>query len=166
VITIDILALVDRLEDLFRQGSRVPLSRRRIVDEHAFLDIIDQMRIAVPQEIRHARRVTDERDHLVAQAQDEAERIQAEAQQQAVLLLSQQGIIQIAQERAEQIKEEALLHRAQLMAEADQHCLSVLSALEDELNNLLASTRNGIQNLSGRTQPDSDSEMESGAKGR
>jgi hypothetical protein len=166
VITIDILVLVDRLEELFHKGARIPFSHRRIVDEQAFLGIIDQMRTRVPEEMRQAKRITEERDRLLANAQDEAGRIQAEAQQHAAMLLSQQGIIQAAQEHVDQIEEDALAHRARLIAEADQHCLSVLNALEDELNTLLASTRKGIENLTGATAQPGEGEMESSEKGR
>jgi hypothetical protein len=164
VITIDILVLVDRLEELFHKGASVPFSRRKIVDEQAFLDIIDQMRIAVPDDVRQARRIIEERDRLVANAQDDAERIRGEAQQHAAILMSQQGITQASQEQADEIEAAALAHRAQLMAEADQHCLSVLSALEDELNKLLASTRSGITNLQGLAAAPGKSEMESSEK--
>ncbi len=136
-----------------------------MVDEQAVLDIIDQMRIAVPEEMRQAKRIMEEREHILARAHDEAERIQTEAQQHAVLLLSHQGIIQAAEDRAQEIRQDALAHRARLIAEADRHCVSVLSALEDELNNLLASTRKGIQNLDGITDEPGNSEMESGEKG-
>jgi hypothetical protein len=166
VITIDILVLVDRLEDLFHKGARVPFSRRKIVDEQAFLDIIDQMRIAVPDEIRQARRISEERDRLMSNAQDEAEQIRSEAQQNAALLMSQQGIVQACQEQAEQIERQALAHRDQLIAEADEHCLSVLVALEDELNKLLVSTRKGVENLQGLTVNSGAGEMESGEKGQ
>jgi vacuolar-type H+-ATPase subunit H len=166
VVTIDILALVDRLEDLFQKGTHIPLTRRKALEEQAFLDILDQMRTAIPQEMRQAKRVLEERDQLISDARDEAERIQSEAQQHAVLLLSQQGIIQAAEERAEVIEREAVTHRDQLLAEADQHCVSVLAALEDELNTLLASTRKGIQNLQDMTDQSGQGRMESGEKGR
>jgi len=162
-ITIDILVLVDRLEDLFRNGARIPLTRKRIVDQQAFLDIIDQMRIAIPEEIRQAKRLNDDSERVRGNAQSEAERILAETQKHAAMLLSQQGIMQAAEEQSDQIAAHAVAHRAHLIAEADEHCIAVLTALEDELNELLSSTRNGIQHLQAKT---AESEgIESGEKG-
>ena len=50
----DILHLVDRMEELFNSGKQVPLTRNVMVDENAFMDIIDQMRISIPEEIKSA----------------------------------------------------------------------------------------------------------------
>ena len=166
MITIDILALVDRLEDLFHKGTRVPLTRNTIVADQAFLDIIDQMRIAIPEEIRLAKRVNEDRDRIVNEAHDEAEQTLAAAQQHAVMLMSQQGIIQAAEARAAKIERDALVHRARLIAEADEHCIAVLSALEAELNELTSSTHKGVQHLQAKAAPSEGSRIESGEKGR
>jgi hypothetical protein len=139
------------MEELFHHGTRVPLSRRVLVDEQAFLNILDQMRIAVPEEIRQAKRLTEERDRLLAESNDEAERIRTAAQEHAGLLLSQAGLIQAAEEQAATIVSEAQQQAAQLRADADAHCISVLSALESEMNTIIATTRNGIQHLQPKT---------------
>ena len=149
-ITIDILFLVDRLEELFHHGSRLPFSHKRIVEEQAFLDIIDQMRIMIPEEIRQAKRIIEERERILAQAQEDAERTRTLAQQQAAMLLSQEGRVQMAEDRAEQIIAEARAHAEQLKADADRHCISVLAELEREMNSILATTHNGIQHLQTR----------------
>jgi len=162
VITIDILVLVDRLEDLLKKSSTVPFSRNRMIDERALASIIDQMRIAVPDEIRQARRITTESERVLSQAEDAAKQVQIEAQQSAALLLSQQSIVQAAHDEAERIIDAAREHQAQLMAEADDHCLQVLSALEDELKSLLTSTRKGVRNLSARSAASDEREMEPG----
>ncbi|MER3484708.1 MAG: hypothetical protein C4345_00740 [Chloroflexota bacterium] len=85
---IDILFLVDRLESLINAGQRVPFTNKIMIDEKECLDIIDQMRIVVPEEIKQARRVSQDRDRITAQAQAEAERIikQAQAAAEAVKL--------------------------------------------------------------------------------
>jgi hypothetical protein len=135
------------MEELFHHGTRVPLSRRVLVDEQAFLNILDQMRIAVPEEIRQAKRLTEERDRLLAESNDEAERIRTAAQEHAGLLLSQAGLIQAAEEQAAKIVSEAQEQAAQLRADADAHCISVLTALESEMRTIVTTTRNGIQHL-------------------
>ena len=53
----DILHLVDRLEELFNASHAIPLTHNVIVDEDKFLDIIDQMRITVPEEVKKAQEV-------------------------------------------------------------------------------------------------------------
>ena len=50
----DILQLIDRLEELFNESKNIPLTRNVMVDEDRMLDIIDQMRIAIPEEVKKA----------------------------------------------------------------------------------------------------------------
>ncbi len=70
----DILHLVDRLEELFNNSKPLPLSRNVVVDENAFMDIIDQMRISIPDEVKKAQQIIAQKDRILAQAQEEANR--------------------------------------------------------------------------------------------
>jgi hypothetical protein len=158
--------LVDRLEELFHESSNLPLTKKKMVDEQAFLDIIDQMRIAIPDEIRQAKRVAEERQRLLADANDEAERIRMAAQEHAGLLLSQEGRVQLAEAKAQQIIGDARSHAEQLKLDADAHCVSVLLALETEMTTILSTTRNGIQHLEGRTGASRGSKVEASEKGK
>jgi hypothetical protein len=105
------------------------------------------MRIAVPEEIRQARRISEERERVLAQARQEAERTRSTAQEHANLLLSQQGIERAAETKAAEIITKARQHAEQLIADADAHCIAVLTALENEMGTIMATTRNGIQHL-------------------
>ena len=53
----DILQLIDRLEELFNESKAIPLTRNVMVDEDRMLDIIDQMRIAIPEEVKKAQQL-------------------------------------------------------------------------------------------------------------
>ena len=70
----DILQLVDRLEELFNQSRPIPLTNNVIVDEDKMLDLIDQMRVAIPDEVKKAQKLIAERDRTMAQATEEAKR--------------------------------------------------------------------------------------------
>jgi len=105
------------------------------------------MRVAIPEEIKQARRVNQERDRIVAQAQAEAERIVSMAQQQASFLMQDHEIIRQAEEKAQRIINEASLKAQEMQEEADAYALTILSGLEEELDRLLGQTRNGIRKL-------------------
>ncbi len=79
----DILHLVDRLEEIVNTGKAVPLTRNVIVDTTALMDIIDQMRISIPEEIKKAQQITAQKDRILAQAQEEANRTVALAREKA-----------------------------------------------------------------------------------
>ena len=64
----DILHLVDRLEELFNNSKPIPLTHNVMVDENAFMDIIDQMRISIPDDIKKAQQIMAQKDRILAQA--------------------------------------------------------------------------------------------------
>ena len=68
----DILQLIDRLEEIFNEAKAVPFTHNVLVDEDRMLELIDQMRIAVPEEVKKAQQVMAQRDRVMAQAQEEA----------------------------------------------------------------------------------------------
>ena len=104
MITIDILQMIDRLEELVNNGARLPLSSKVVIDENAFLNIIDQMRISIPQEIKQAKEIQLERDKYVAQAHEEARRILAQAREDAAKQLDEHQLRQQAQAQAEAMR--------------------------------------------------------------
>ena len=66
----DIHTLIDKLEDLASQGRSVPLTRNVIVDEDRLLDIIDQMRVSIPDEINRGKQILAQRDRILAHSLD------------------------------------------------------------------------------------------------
>ncbi|MBZ0310811.1 MAG: ATPase, partial [Anaerolineae bacterium] len=89
----DIQHLIDRLEDLIDEGRHFPMSKYTLIDEERALGIIDQMRISVPEQIETATRVVSQRDRIVAQAHEEAERIVEYAKQKGADMLDREAIV-------------------------------------------------------------------------
>lgn len=148
--TPDILFLVDRLEATVNAGWRLPFTNKAIVDEQAILDIIDQMRIAIPEEIKQAKRVAQDRDRLLAQAQAEADKIIATGHEQAARLLQERELTKSAEAQAQAIVEEAKKEAARIRQEADAYALSVLTELAAELARQQQTAQNGIELLKKR----------------
>ncbi|HSR48902.1 MAG TPA: hypothetical protein VLL77_13045 [Anaerolineales bacterium] len=143
----DILHLVDRLEELFNQARPIPLTHNVIVDEDRFLEIIDQMRISIPEEVKKAQQVIAQRDRLMAQAQEEASRTVGIAKQKSDEIVTRDAIVQAAQARSEQILAQARADAENQRREADDYIIEALTALEGELTRLLSQARNGISKL-------------------
>ena len=96
---IDIIFLVERLESLIANGKKLPLTNNVVVDQVAALDLIDQLRVAVPEEVRAAKRINSEGERIIEKAQEEAEQIIARAQEQAAFLIDERGLLQAAAAR-------------------------------------------------------------------
>lgn len=143
----DILHLIDLLEELFNEARSVPLTHSVIVDENRMLDLIDQMRITIPEEVKKAQQLLAQRDRILAQAQEEAERTLALAREKADQMVERDGIVQTAQTRAEQILAQARAEAENIRRDADDYVIDSLARLEMELERLLNQVRNGIRTL-------------------
>lgn len=157
--TIDILHLVDRLETLLNKSWRLPLTSNVVIQEDAFVDIIDQMRISIPEEVKQARRVSAERERLLEQAQEEADRIVALAQEQAGNLSNDHEIAKTAQASADQIIAQAYHSAETIKANADTYVMETLSSLEEQLMILLTTVRNGIREVQRSVAPQDDDQQ-------
>ncbi len=143
----DILHLVDRLEELFNESRPIWFTHSVIVDEDRMLDLIDQMRVSIPEEIKKAQQLLANRDRLLAQAQEEASRTIQLAKDKADQVIDRDPIVQAAQVRAEQIIAQARAEAELTRREADDYVETTLRNLLAELQRLANQAQNGIQTL-------------------
>lgn len=132
----DIFALIERLEALVNTGQRVPFVNKIMLDEQECLDVIAQMRMSVPDEVRQARRMLQERSRIPEQARLEAERIVAIAHEQAEEILSEHGLVRAAEENAQRIVDEAEEQATEVQRESDQYAVNSLTELRTRLEQL------------------------------
>ena len=149
----DILHLVDRLEELFNESRSIWLTRNVIVDEDRMIDIIDQMRVSIPDEIKKAQQLLSQRDRIIAQAQEEAHRIVEIAKEKAEELVSRENITQNAQARYDQVIAQARVEADGIRKDADDYALGVLTKLEKELQASMITVQNGIRMLHSEDNP-------------
>ncbi len=143
----DIQHLVDRLEDLIDEGRHLPFSKYTLMDEERALEIIDQMRISIPEEIEKAARVLAQRDRILAQANEEAARLIQIARERGDELIDREATVQAAQSRASNIIEGAKIEAEEIMGGADDYALDSLNDLDQKLSKLLTIVRNGINEV-------------------
>lgn len=154
----DIMHLVDRLEELINKGRPIWFTHSVIVDEDRILDLIDQMRVAIPDEVKKAQQQLAQRDRILAQAQEEANRTIAIAREKSEQLVSRDAIVQAAQARAEQILLQGRAEAEKTRRDADEYVIDTLRRLEMEMERLLTQVRNGIMTLESERNPTSASE--------
>ena len=168
----DILHLIDRLEELVADARRLPVGGGTVVNRQRLLDLVDDMRVAVPREVYDAREVIEDRDAAIAEGERQAAELLAQAHEELERRLAQTEIVQAAAERAKDIvaagderarellrsaeeQARARLDEAQTtsraeMREADVYALQTLRKLEDQLENFLNTVRNGVDALEAR----------------
>lgn len=143
----DILYLVDRIEAILHAGQKMPFSSKVVVDEHETMDVLDQMRVVIPEEIKTARRLNQDRERIIQQAEGEAERVVNQAQQQADEMVQEHDVLQQAQRRAEEVLARADTQAEEIRAGADQYALEVLRALDAHMKKTMETVRRGIDTL-------------------
>jgi hypothetical protein len=118
-----------------------------MVDEDRMLDIIDQMRIAIPEEVKKAQQLLGQRDRVLAQAQEEANRTLDLARQKADQLASKEMVVQEAQRRADQLLVQARTDAENVRIDADDYVLDSLTQLQAELERISNQVANGIRTV-------------------
>jgi cell division septum initiation protein DivIVA len=143
----DILHLIDRLEEILNESRPFPFTHNVIVDEDKILDLIDQMRLAVPEEVKKAQQIYAQRDRILAQAQEEANRRLELAREKSDQLVERDAVVQTAKARAEEIIAQAHEEIRTIRQDADNYAFETLANLEMELERSLTQVRNGIKVL-------------------
>ncbi len=130
----DMLYLVDRLEELVSLGKRVPFSTRVMVEEEEFLALVDQLRVAVPNEIKQAQRVIKERERIIGEAQDDAADIVDQANQEADRLVSESALMAETKRRGEEILRRAEEEQQRTQGEVDVFIMQQVQLVEDAVH--------------------------------
>ena len=147
----DVLILLDRLEELVGVGRRMPFSTRVMVEEEEFLGLLDQIRGAVPREIRQAQRVVEERSDIITSAQHEAAKILDHARTQAEYIISEQGVMNEARQRGEDYLRQVEMEQRRSIGQIDEYALQqigrVEEAIQDGLNLVMDALREASTNL-------------------
>jgi cell division septum initiation protein DivIVA len=144
---VDILYLLDQLEEVLGAGSRVPFTSRTMVDEQEILDIIDQIRVSIPEELKAAKKLAQERDQVLSDARAEAERLLREADQHAAGRVTEHALVRNAEMRAADIEERALQQADQIKRDAEAYAYRVLERLRDQIGQLSQTVDRGLREL-------------------
>ena len=97
----DILYLVDRLDNLIASSRRMPLVNQILIKEGDILNIVDQMRTSIPDEIKQARRIIQEKERILAQAQADATTLLTRAREETERAMNREGLLRAAEARSQ-----------------------------------------------------------------
>jgi cell division septum initiation protein DivIVA len=121
-----------------------------VVDQNEALRLVDELRVAVPEEVRAAKRINSEGERIIEKAQEEAERMVGRAQEQAAFLIDERGLTQAAEHESRRIVARAETEAEDVRRGADEYAVSVLLGLESDVSKTLQSIRKGIAVLDDR----------------
>ena len=145
--SMDIMYLLERLEEVLGAGARLPFTSRALVDDEECFEIIDQIRLSLPSEIRQARKVNADRDAVIDQAQAYAEQIIRNAEEEARERVREHHIARQAEAERQEIIAQAERRASQIRREVDEYAYKVLLDLDTRLEGLVGTVRNGLRSL-------------------
>jgi cell division septum initiation protein DivIVA len=146
-----VLALLDELSDLIEDGKPALGNRdRKQIEVAPALDIIDEIRQSFPVEFSQARQIVRERQGLLEDTEAECNRILEDARNQALIIASEQEIVRIAQQQAENILADAREMERETRAGAEDYADNVFSHIENTLDSLNENVRRCRERLNNR----------------
>ncbi len=144
---IEIMQLVDDFEQIVNAAVRVPLTARVMLDERRCLDLLDQMRVLVPEEIRQARRIQQDREHTLQQALEQSEKLTRQAEERAERMLRENGLLRDAEQAVAQRAMTAQQHVRQRREGADQYAADMVTRLGHLVAYDLQEVEGGLESI-------------------
>ncbi len=129
----EILKMIDMLEDKVDHARTIPLINRILIDKEELFKSIDDIRMKLPEDLKQARMVKDERKRILADAEAEAGRIIAEAKEKAAAMVQEHEITKAAVEQSGQIIDDAQRKARDLRAGTNNYVISLLSQTEEKI---------------------------------
>ncbi len=146
------------MEILINNSKVMPITGALMMDKAKLIELVDQLRLGVPQEVRAAEEVLSQKEQIMNVAMADARRAKAKAEDEFSRQLTDseqhrraEEILQDAQERASRILQMAEAEAESRRTEADAYALRTLRSLEREINGISGSVRKGIDMLAGST---------------
>lgn len=112
-------------------------SQKRQVEIGPVFEILDEIRDILPEELRQARIIVRDRQGMIEAAEIDANRILEDAERQADQIASEQEVVRIAEGKATEIVEEAMVREREMRVGAEDYADQIFANLETNLDNLL-----------------------------
>lgn len=129
----EILKMIDLLEDKVEQTKTIPLLNRALIDREELLASIEEIRINIPEDMKQAKLIKDERKRILAEAQSEAEDIINAAKLKTEKMVDEHEITKKAYEQANQIVAAAQKNARELRMGARQYVDSLFADTDAKL---------------------------------
>ncbi len=143
----EIFTLLENLEELIESGSKVPFSSKVMIDRDELSSLLEEIRLKLPDELKQAKRIKDERLNILNDAQDEAEKILKEAELKIVELVDENAITRQAIEQKEEIIENANRISKEISTGTREYADSLLEKVEEVLSQTMSIVKENRREL-------------------
>ena len=143
----EIFTLLETLEDMLDKSRGIPFSSKCIVNKEDILDIIKEIRIKLPDELKQAKWIKEERQRILVEAQNEADDIIKEAENRIISMIDEHEITKKAYEKKVEIIDTANEMSREIKSGTEEYADSVLAGIEVALEDALKVIKNNRKEL-------------------
>lgn len=133
----DILKLIDEIEDVVENASSVPFSKKAMIDSDELLEIIKEIRLGLPEELKQATWIKEEQSRILEEAQNNADKLLNDAEYKLEELVEGDRITKKAQERAQEIIVNAQNNAKEIRLGAMEYSDSLLFDTQEKLKEVI-----------------------------
>lgn len=173
-----VLDLLEEIEEIADTSSSVPLTAKIMVDREEILEIVKDIKVALPDEIQQAQFIKNERQRILDEAKNEYEMIIKDAEKQAEMLVDEHEITSQAKHRAMELTKKTEDNIRQLKMGSFEYVDKILFEFQekmeilntqyfgdmfnnlqktfDDINDKLLENRNEIKELAYKTRVESE----------
>jgi vacuolar-type H+-ATPase subunit H len=135
------------MEYMVHHARRMPFSNQVMVDEDEVMDLVDQLRFNLPEEMKQANWTVQEQQRLIGEAHAEATRIMTSANERAETAVRDHEVLRRAERQSQQTLREAQQRADEIVREAEAYALEQLQQVEAHLSRTLATVKRGVEAL-------------------
>lgn len=143
----DILKLIDEIEDIIEESSKVPFSRKVMIDSEDIIEIIQEIRMKLPDEVQQASFIKDERERIIGEAKREAQELLNSATSESEKLIKESKtksneIIKDAEQKSKEIEEKTHNKVLELTNEND-----IIRASEEKAEKIIKNAESSAREI-------------------
>lgn len=143
----DALELIDALEDIIEKGITIPLAGKTVIDKDELLDIIQEIRLKLPDDLKQAKWVKEERQRIITEAQKEANQIMKGAEDKIISMINEHEITRKSYEQARVVEEESQKRAKEIRYRTAQYIEELIADAERVMESTLHSLRENRQQM-------------------
>ncbi len=143
----DVLSLLDELEEIVDRGTKIPMTGKVLVDDSVVFELLDRIRSVMPEEVRNAKWVLNERQRIIDEAQMEAQKLMDRGKSYVEKMAEDNEIVKQAQGYAEDMVHQAQIYAREVKFGAVQYADELLESIEAKVHETVQAIRRNREEL-------------------
>jgi len=143
----EVYTIIDTLIEYINKASTLPLTKKCVMDRNELLEIVTAIRHSIPEDIKQAKRLKEERQRILSDANRDAETIIKETEQRATSMIESNEITRKASAQAEDILLQAKKNALDIRTGAKGYADAILEKVEERLKEAICVIQNNRDEL-------------------